>query len=312
MPTNYADRLSAAIAARGTPAVVGIDPVLERLPTALAPRDKSLAAAVDSIERFSRTIIDIVAPRVPAVKINSGFFEAFYELGVAAYFRLVQHAHQRGLIVIGDVKRGDIGSTSALYARGHVATPNFSDVDPARIPDAVTLSGYLGHSGVKEFIEVAAAAGRGVYVLVRPSDPTADLISDFGDWYQFYEFMGKLVREWGAAPHLVGECGLSCVGAVVGAKDVETTAELRAAMPQTPYLVPGFGAQGAARNAVRACFRDDGAGAIVNASRSVIFAFAEPARQGATSWEKAVEAACDEFAQQVASIARSGSNHAPA
>lgn len=303
MPANFADRLEAAIASRGTPAMVGIDPVLERLPAALAPRERSLSAAVRAIEAFSRRLIELVAPRVAAVKINSGFFEAYYEFGVAAYFRLVEFAHQHGLLVIGDIKRGDIGSTAHLYALGHVAAPAFADASSARIPDAVTLSGYLGHSGVYEFIRAAAAAGRGVYVLVRPSDPTADVIHQFGGADPLYHHLSQLVNEWAGQPELLGAGGLSCVGAVIAPKDVASTKALRANMPHCPFLVPGYGAQGAALDALRECFRADGRGAVVNASRSVIYAFAEP-RFAGRDWEAAVDSACADFAAEMGALAR--------
>ena len=282
VPLHFADRLTAAVRAAATPAVVGIDPVLERLPAELQPVERTLPAAVEAIEAFSRTVLELVAPAVPVVKINSAFFEAFRAEGVAAYYRLVSCAHSHGLIVIGDVKRGDIGSTARLYARGHLGSPAFADVDPESVPDAVTLAGYLGENAVRPFIDVAREQGRGVFVLVRPSDPGADEVHDFaqdrngrhgGRPLRFYEHMARLVRRWGEEEALIGECGLSCVGALVAPKDPRSTAALRASLPQTPFLVPGYGAQGAGAAACRPCFLPDGTGAIVNASRSVIYAF---------------------------------------
>ena len=304
MSDHFADRLTVAVRHRRTPGIVGIDPVLESLPAALRPRDRKLASAVQAIEAFCRGVIDAVAPHVPAVKINAGFFEALYADGLAAYYRLVAHAHGRGLLVIGDIKRGDIGSTAKLYARGHLATPAFDDVDPACVPDAVTLAGYLGESAVRPFIDAAAATGRGVYILVRPSDPGADEVHEFGGETHLYEHMAALVRRWGAAADLIGECGLSCVGAVVAPKDAASTAALRAALPQTPFLVPGYGAQGATAENCRPCFRADGTGAVINASRSVIYAFASPDRAHCfgEDWAACVTAACRDFAADVARL----------
>jgi len=304
MSDHFADRLAAAIRARRTPGIVGIDPVLESLPAALQPRDRKLASAVQAIEAFCRGVIDAVAPHVPAVKINAGFFEALYADGLAAYYRLVAQAHRSGLLVIGDIKRGDIGSTAKLYARGHLATPAFDDVDPACVPDAVTLAGYLGESAVRPFIDAATATGRGVYILVRPSDPGADEVHEFGGGVRFYQHMAALVRRWGAAADLIGQCGLSCVGAVVAPKDAASTAALRAALPQTPFLVPGYGAQGATAENCRPCFRADGTGAVVNASRSVIYAFAKPnyAQRFGDDWPACVAAACRDFAADVARL----------
>lgn len=318
MREHFADRLMAAIHARRTPALVGIDPVLEQLPAALQPRDCKLASAVTAIEAFSRGVVDVVAPLVPAVKINAGFFEAFYGDGLAAYFRLVAYAHARGLLVIGDIKRGDIGSTAKLYARGHLDQPAFEDVDPATIPDAVTLAGYLGASAVRPFIDVARAHGRGLYVLVRPSDPGADEVHEFGRSVgiahhldggmpapsTFYEHMAQLVDRWGNATDLIGQCGLSCVGAVVAPKDVASTTALRALLPRTPFLVPGYGAQGATAESCRPCFLPNGTGAVINASRSVIFAFNRPeyVKQHGDDWQTCVAAACREFVADVARL----------
>ena len=303
-PIHYADRLTAAIRARGTPAVVGLDPVLENLPLALQPRDRQLASAVNAIETFCRGVIDAVAARVPAVKINAGFFEAYYGPGLSAYFRLVAHAHARGLLVIGDIKRGDIGSTAQLYARGHLDQPALDDVDPAQIPDAVTLAGYLGENAVQPFIDLAQRHGRGVYVLVRPSDPGADEVHEFGNGMRFYDHMAALVRRWGDRERLVGKCGLSCVGAVIAPKDPTTTAALRAVLPRTPFLVPGYGAQGATAEGCRPCFRPDGSGAVINASRSVIYAFRKPelTAQHGNDWQASIAAACQTFAADVAAL----------
>lgn len=306
MSNHFADRLTAAVAARRTPAVVGIDPVLEQLPPVLQPSSRTLPAAVASVEAFCRGVIEAVAPHVPAVKINAGFFEALYGDGLNAYYRLVAHAHAHGLLVIGDVKRGDIGSTAKLYARGHLDDPAFDDVDPAGIPDAVTLAGYLGESAVRAFVDVARVRGRGLFVLVRPSDPGADEVHEFGQPGRFYEHMARLVGRWGASGDLCGAGGLSCVGAVVAPKDAASTAALRAALPHTPFLVPGYGAQGATAESCRPCFRADGSGAVVNASRSVIYAFNRPehAGQPGAAWEACVADAARRFAADVAPLGR--------
>ncbi len=310
MAVHFADRLTAAIRARGTCAVVGIDPVYERLPAELSVIDGERPPprrAVELIGAFCRGVIDVVAPLVPAVKINSAFFEAHYAAGVELYYDLTEHAHKRGLLVIGDVKRGDIGSTAQLYAKAHLAPPaaaatSPAAIGPARIPDAVTVAGYLGENAVRPFADVAREHGKGVFVLVRPSDPGADVIHEYAgaDGRRFYEFMAERVREWGA--EAVGQCGYSCIGAVVAAKDADSTRALRAAMPQTLFLVPGYGAQGATADSCRACFRDDGSGAIVNASRSVIFAYekAGAAERFGDDWRSAVEQACREFIADLA------------
>lgn len=303
MATHYADRLEAAVRAKRTAAVVGIDPVLESLP---GPYQfpYSAAAAARGVEAFCREVLDLVAPHVPAVKINIGFFEAFHEIGVEVFYNLIAHAHARGLLVISDVKRGDIGSTAKLYARGHLAAPAFDDIAPERVPDAVTLAGYLGENAVKPFIEIAVREGRGMYVLVRPSDPGADRVHEFGAPVSFYRHMAALVRAWGSGAGLSGAGGLSCVGAVVAPKDAVSTAELRAALPTTPWLVPGFGAQGGTVDSVRPCFLAGGRGAVVAASRSVIFAYREPGYQArfGDDWRASVDAACRKFAGEIGAL----------
>jgi orotidine-5'-phosphate decarboxylase len=306
MAACYADRLTAAIGVKRTAAIVGIDPVLERLPPDLRPRGNDVQSAASALERFGRAVIETVAPHVPAVKINSAFFEALYEAGVGAFYRLISYAHERGLLVIADIKRGDIGSTAKLYARGHLDDPGFADVGSERIPDAVTLAGYLGENAVRPFIDIARDRGRGVYVLVRPSDPGADPLHEFGREETFYQRLARLVRMWGEAPGLRGECGLSCVGAVVAPKDVASTRALREALPNTPFLVPGFGAQGATAEACRPCFRADGSGAVVNASRSIIYAYesAAGAEDERGDWRGYIAQACQRFAQDIRRLAQ--------
>lgn len=307
---HFADRLESAILRCGAPAVVGLDPLVELLPTELTPASTSLAAQAAALEAFCSAVIEQVAPLVPAVKINIAFFEAAREHGVAAFYRLVRAARQRGLLVIADVKRGDIGSTARLYARGHLELLGGDEADAAATADAITVSGYLGESGVMPFVEAASRTGRGLYVLVRPSDPTADVLHEFGGSEPFYSFLAQRVAAWGADQRLRGASGLSCVGAVVAAKDAESTRALRAAMPQTPWLVPGFGAQGATVESVRHCMLsgvrdgDRTSGAVINASRSVIFAFREPRYQQefGPDWRGAIGAACRAFVEELSSL----------
>ncbi len=300
-PRPFADRLNAAISSRGAPVVVGLDPLVDRLPPELRPQRRGAAAVAGALQRYCESVIEAVAPIVPAVKLNIAFFEAYHAPGVEAFFRTIECAHASGLLAIADIKRGDIGSTSAAYARAFLDPGAFDDLPADRLPDAVTLAGYLGEGSMRPFIELAARHGRGVYVLVRPSDPGADEVHDFGGSPRFYEHMASLVRRWGSGEGLVGESGLSCVGAVVAPKDVQSTAALRAALPQTPLLVPGYGAQGATAEACRACFLPDGRGAIVNASRSVIFAYETPQGSG-RDWRSAIRLAAERFAADLAGV----------
>jgi orotidine-5'-phosphate decarboxylase len=292
---HFADRLLAAIDAKGTPLVVGLDPVYERLPPAITGHRElndgdDLEAGVDALLEFCTRVLRIVAPLVPAVKINSAFFEQYYSYGVEAFAALVQEAAAHGLIVINDAKRADIGNTSERYAAATLADPPFSDMDGTVGPDAVTVAPYMGADSVGPFIEAARTRNKGVFVLVRTSNPGAAEIQDalLQDGTPVYQHVGRLVETWGEK--LVGARGYSAVGAVVGATNPQQMAALRELLPRTLFLVPGYGAQGASAADVAKAFKPDGAGAIINSSRAILQAHLAPAHAG-QPWEKAVESA---------------------
>ncbi|HVX85854.1 MAG TPA: orotidine-5'-phosphate decarboxylase [Phycisphaerae bacterium] len=296
--SHFADRLLGAIEAKGTPLVVGLDPVYERLPGAITGHrelndSEDVEAGVDAILEFCTRVLRIVAPLVPAVKINSAFFEQYYSYGVEAFGALVQEAAAHGLIVINDAKRADIGNTSERYAAATLADPGFSSMDDMVGPDAVTVAPYMGSDSVGPFIETARELGKGVFVLVRTSNPGAAeiqdaLLQDGGGGTPVYQHVGKLVAQWGSKS--VGERGYSAVGAVVGATNPAQMAALRELLPQTLFLVPGYGAQGATAADVAKAFKADGTGAIVNSSRAILQAH-QDAKYAGMGWEKAVEAA---------------------
>ena len=287
MAGHFADRLLAAIAEKGSPVCVGIDPRCDRLPEELRGGDEAAA-----IEAFGRGVVEAVAGIVPAVKPQIAYFERYGPAGVAAYEGVVAAAKAAGLIVIGDVKRNDIGSTAEAYAAGHLAGEN--------APDAITVNGYFGADGLAPFIDAARRAGKGIFVLVRTSNPSAAEIQDFADaaGKKFYEHMAEQVAAMGAAEGLIGECGYSCVGAVVGATYPDEAAKLRGIMPQQIFLVPGYGAQGAAAADCAAAFTSGHAGAIVNASRSVIYAFSRDEYAG-VDWKEAIAQAARTFAEDI-------------
>ena len=287
MAEHFVDRLLAAIEEKGSPVCVGIDPDAARLPEELRGPDGARA-----IGEFARAVVEAVAPHVPAVKPQSAHFEHYGGEGVAAYYRLVRQARQLGLIVIGDVKRGDIGSTAKMYAGGHLALPDS--------PDAITVNGYFGADGLAPFVDAAAAAGKGIFVLVRTSNPSAGAIQDFADaaGTKLYEHVAAQVAKIGAGQGLTGQSGYSCVGAVVGATYPDDARRLRRLMPRQMFLVPGYGAQGATAEACAAAFKGDGTGAIVNASRSVIYAY-EKSEYASMDWREAIAAAARAFADDV-------------
>jgi len=299
---NFADRLLAAIEAKGSPVCVGLDPVLDRLPPGFPeqvkrtwPRlqeDLEELASVAAVQAFCDEVIKAVADVVPAVKPQIACFERYGYAGVAAFTEVVRAAQRRGLIVIADVKRGDIGSTAAQYAAAHLAGEN--------APDAITVSGYFGADGLMPFVDAAREAGKGIFVLVRTSNPSAAEIQDFADasGRKFYEHIAEWVARVGAGEGLVGDSGYSCVGAVVGATFPAEARRLRQIMPRQIFLLPGYGAQGATAADCAAAFKADGTGAIVNASRSVIYAFGKP-EYADMSWPEAIAAAAKAFAKDV-------------
>ena len=278
---HFADRWTAAAAEKKAPVCVGLDPNLTRMPAEFQGGEP-----LEQIERFCSEVLDIVAPIVPAVKPQMAYFEAFGGAGMDLYFRLSAKAQSLGLLVIGDAKRGDIGSTSAAYAQRHLQCDDS--------PDALTVNGYFGADGTQPFIDAAADTGRGLFVLVRTSNPSSTVVQNVEgtDGRMFYEHMASVVAAMGSAT--VGECGYSHVGAVVGATCPQEARVLRELMPEQIFLVPGYGAQGATADDCAASFKD-GAGAMVNASRSVLYP--EPVDG---CWKKGVEAAAIAFAQDIA------------
>lgn len=308
---NFADRLVEAIETKGNPCAVGLDPRLESIPLPLRREvvgdgPLSCESAAELIRAFSCEVVDIVAPKVPVVKIQAAFYERFGPPGYQAYADTVAHAKRAGLIVIVDVKRGDIGTTADAYAEGHLGGARVSGEELFDLgADACTVNPYFGQDGVEPFIRQAERRGRGLFVLVRTTNPSADRVQNLScKGVPFFMRMGALVHEWGKAH--VGRCGYSCVGAVVAGTQPADAEKLRRLMPQAFFLVPGFGAQGAGPAEVARAFDAKGRGAIVAASRSIIFAHAVSPydRQiGETRWREAVAAAADAMAAQLRAIA---------
>src|ERR1039458_3693499 len=223
MSEIFVDRLLEAIAAKGSPICVGIDPIYEQLPDAIAgPVDDRNAndpeAAIDAIFAFTMTVLKTVAPHVPIVKFQSAYFEKYLWEGVEAYYSLIQEAKDLGLLVIGDVKRGDIGSTSAAYAAAHLADSPFADLE-AVVPDAITINPMLGLDSIEPFVKVAKEEGKGLFVLVRTSNPGSADFQDvkLADGRSWSEMVADKLAVVAADAALVGSSGFSSLGAVVGA-----------------------------------------------------------------------------------------------
>lgn len=281
---NFADRLIEAIKEKGNPICVGLDPRLSQIPEdikkkALAGGDKSpLASATDSILEFNKGIIDAVADIVPVVKPQIAFYEIFGHEGMRAYEETLKYAKEKGLITIADAKRNDIGSTAEAYAQAFLGEVSFFEdenevVTPVFDADSITINPYLGWDGIKPFVEECARYGKGIFTLVKTSNPSSGDLQDLkmDDGRSVYEIVGHLLESWGADE--IGENGYSFLGAVVGATYPEQAERLREIMPHNIFLVPGYGAQGGGAEDVKPCFNEDGLGAIVNSSRGIIFAY---------------------------------------
>jgi orotidine-5'-phosphate decarboxylase len=283
----FADRLKDSIARVGSPSCVGLDPVLESLPGQIRSRHHEPLGA---IAEFSHGVLHAIAGVVPAVKFQAACFERYGSRGVALLEELAIEAQRLGLVIVYDAKRGDIGTTSAHYAAGAKRLG----------AHAITANGYLGRSGLTPFLD----AGLGLFVLVRTSNPDSDEIQStpLSDGRSVGAMLADVVASLGASHH--AECGLSNVGAVVGATKSGEARALRERMPNQIFLIPGYGAQGGTAQDIRDMRRPGQpphlAGVLVTASRSVIYA----ADEGGRSWSDAVSSAARRFATEIADACR--------
>ena len=273
------NQLTAKIQKTGAPIVVGLDPMLKFVPEHIKKKafeqfGETLEGAAEAIWQFNKGIVDAVCDLVPAVKPQIAMYEQFGIPGLSAFAKTVSYCKEKGLLVIGDIKRGDIGSTSSAYAVGHlgkvaVGSKSYYGFDE----DFVTVNPYLGSDGVKPFIDVCKEEKKGIFVLVKTSNPSSGEFQDrIIDGKPLYEHVGKMVDEWGK--ELMGDA-YSYVGAVVGATYPEMGKVLRDIMPKAYILVPGYGAQGGKGKDLTHFFNKDGLGAIVNSSRGIIAAYQE-------------------------------------
>lgn len=290
----FIERLIAAVRRVQNPVLVGLDPRLESLPGVLS-QASSLPAAAENYAQFCRGVIDVVAPLVAAVKPQAAFFEQLGPPGMQALADVIHYASERGLLVILDGKRNDIGSTAAGYAEAYLGRTSPWGAD------ALTVSPYLGDDSLTPFMDICRSREAGIFVLVKTSNPGGKLLQDLQvEGKTLYRRVGEFVN--GLARDTADVHGYGAAGAVVGATYPEQLAELRAALPQTWFLIPGFGAQGGTAKDCAAAFDDRGLGAIVNNSRGIIFAHTRPEyreRFGAAKWQDAVAAATQEMIDQM-------------
>ena len=263
------------------PICVGLDPMLSYIPEhvtkkAFAEFGETLEGAAEAIWQFNKEIVDATCDLIPSVKPQIAMYEQFGLPGLAAYDKTVKYCQEKGLIVIGDVKRGDIGSTSAAYATGHLGTVQVGSQTLSGFnTEYITVNPYLGTDGVKPFVDVCNQCDRGIFVLVKTSNPSSGEFEDrLIDGRPLYELVAEKVVEWGDASM---DGAYSNVGAVVGATYPEMSKVLRKLMPRTYFLVPGYGAQGGTAEDLKYCFNEDGLGAVVNSSRGIIAAYKKDA-----------------------------------
>lgn len=282
------DLLVAAIRAKGNPICVGLDPRLAQIPSALDRSDPATA-----FRKFCCEIIDAVADLVPAVKPQIAFFEEYGVAGMRAFSEVIRYARSKKLFVIADAKRGDIGSTSEAYARAYFEPGSDFECD------ALTINTYFGSDAVKPF-EKYFAHGKAVFTQVKNSNPSSSELQDLLiDDKTVYEMMGALVEKWGETSR--GESGFSSVGAVVGATFPEQGERLRAQMPHTFFLVPGYGAQGGRAEDLKKYANAKGEGMLVNSSRGIIFAYEKMPEFGAEKFAAAARKATETMIGEIGS-----------
>ena len=303
------DRLMENIEALQNPTVAGLDPKLSYIPqgireAAYAKYGKTLEGAAEALLQFNKGLIDALCGIVPAVKPQCAYYEMYGWQGVRALHDTIAYAREKGMFVITDGKRNDIGTTMEAYAAGHLGA---TDVEGETIrafgADALTVNGYLGSDGINPLLKVCDAQDAGIFVLVKTSNPSSGELQDqqLEGEETVYEAMGRMCEEWGAE-HM-GKYGYSSVGAVVGATYPEQLRELRAALPHTFFLVPGYGAQGGAADDVAPAFDDRGMGAVINSSRGIMCAWQ---KEGCAEQDYAAAAAREAVRMRDEIIARIG------
>ena len=273
------DRLIEKIIEMKNPTVVGLDPKLEYVPQFIRRRYQesdgwTLKAASKAIFDFNQAIIDEIHDIVPAIKPQAAYYEMFGHYGIRALEKTIRYAKLNGMFVITDGKRNDIGATMEAYTNAHLGTVTVEDseIEPFGA-DALTVNGYLGTDGIAPLLKVCKERDKGIYVLVKTSNPSSGELQDLKleDGTPIYARMGDMCEKWGEDN--IGKYGYSAVGAVVGATYPEMLTELRKRLPHTMFLVPGYGAQGGGAEGLKGGFDENGLGAIVNSSRAVMCAY---------------------------------------
>ncbi len=279
------DRLIDKIIDLQNPTCVGLDTSFEYLPDEMKAGVTSFDKVAERIWDFNKKLIDTLYDIIPSVKVQIAYYEAYGTAGMKAYEETLKYAAEKDLVVIADAKRNDIGSTAACYAKAFLGETDVNGTKLSAFPsDYVTVNGYLGTDGIAPFTEECEKRGKGIFVLVKTSNPSSgelqNLVLENGT--PVYEYMGGLVEKWGEST--IGQYGYSAVGAVVGATHPTEAARLRKVLPHTFFLIPGYGAQGGNAEMLKSCFGANGLGGVVNNSRGILCAYK---KNGGTYYEAA-------------------------
>lgn len=282
------DKLIDGIIAMQNPTCVGLDTLFDYLPDDMRAGAKTFEDVAERVLEFNKKIIDSVYDIVPSVKVQIAYYEMYGAAGMKAYYETLKYATAKGLVVIADAKRNDIGSTASCYAKAFLGETQVNDSTLKAFPsDYVTVNGYLGSDGIVPFVEECEKHDKGIFVLVKTSNPSGaeiqNMVLDSG--MPMYEYVGGLVEKWGEST--IGSYGYSAVGAVVGATHPTEAARLREVLPHTFFLIPGYGAQGGKAEMLKSCFAANGLGGVVNNSRGILCAYK---KNGGTYYDAAREA----------------------
>lgn len=293
------DKLIDGIIATQNPTCVGLDTLFDYLPDDMKAGAKTFEDVAERVLEFNKTLVDNIADIVPSVKVQIAYYEMYGTAGMKAYYETLKYAKDKGLYVIADAKRNDIGSTAACYAKAFLGETQVNENTLKAFPsDYVTVNGYLGSDGIVPFVEECEKHDKGIFVLVKTSNPSGAEIQNviLENGVPMYEYVGGLVEKWGEST--VGKYGYSAVGAVVGATHPAEAARLREVLPHTFFLIPGYGAQGGKAEMLKSCFKGNGLGGVVNNSRGILCAYK---KNGGTYYEAAREA-CIAMQKDLASV----------
>ncbi len=279
------DRLIEKIIHLQNPTCVGLDTLFDYLPDEMKAGVNSFEGVAERVFDFNKKLIDTLCDIIPSVKVQIAYYEMYGVAGMQAYKETLEYAAKKDLVVIADAKRNDIGSTAACYAKTFLGETEFCGMKNSAFPaDYVTVNGYLGTDGIKPFVDECESKDKGIFVLVKTSNPSGAEIQNvvLENGQAMYEYVGGLVEKWGEST--VGKYGYSAVGAVVGATHPQEAARLREILPHTFFLIPGYGAQGGNAEMLKSCFGKNGLGGVVNNSRGILCAYK---KLGGTFYEAA-------------------------